>query len=51
MLICDTTCPDTLAPYLSIAVREAGVVATDAEYQKSSHLDSTHCFEHLSWSL
>ena len=48
ILVWDVTCPDTLAPsHLSVAVREAGAVAVDAEYRKElkySHLDATHCF-------
>ena len=48
MLVWDATCPDTLAPsYSTVAVREAGAVAADAEYrktQKYSHLSSSHCF-------
>ena len=47
-LVWDATCPDTLAPsHLSMAVREAGAVANDAEYrkkQKYSHLDYSHYF-------
>ena len=48
MLVWDATCPDTLAPSNStLAVREAGAVAADAEYkktQKYSHRSSSHCF-------
>ena len=48
ILVWDATCPDTLAPsHSSMAVREAGAVAVDAEYRKElkySHLDATHCF-------
>ena len=36
MLVWDATCPDTLAPsYSTLAVREAGAVAADAEYKKT----------------
>ena len=42
VLVWDATCPDTLAPsYSTVAVREAGAVAADAEYkktQKYSHI-------------
>ena len=48
VLVWDATFPDTLAPsYSTLAVREAGAVAADAEYkktQKYSHLSSSHCF-------
>ena len=48
VLVWDATCPDILAPFYStLAVREAGAVAADAEYkknQKYSHLSSSHCF-------
>ena len=48
VLVWDATCPDTLAPsYSTVAVREAGAVAADAEYrktQKYSRLSSSHCF-------
>ena len=44
----DATCPDTLAPsHSSLAIREAGAVAADAEFkkhQKYAHLDSSHLF-------
>ena len=44
----DVTCSDTLAhSYVSLAVREPGAVAADAEYRKTlkyGHLSSTHCF-------
>ena len=48
ILVWDATCPDTLAPsHSSLAVREAGAVAADAEYkkcQKYIHLASSHSF-------
>ena len=48
VLVWDATCPDTLAPsHSSLAVREAGAVAADAEYrktQKYTHLSSSHNF-------
>ena len=48
MLVWDTTCPDTLAPsYSSLATREAGAVAEEAERRKKakySHLERSHCF-------
>ena len=48
VLVWDATFPDTLAPsYSTLAVREAGTVAADAEYKKSqkySHLSSPHYF-------
>ena len=48
ILVWDATCPDTLAPsHISWAIREGGVVASNAENRKHarySHLDSTHHF-------
>ena len=48
MLVWDATCPDTLAPsYSSLATREAGAVAEEAERRKKakySHLERSHCF-------
>ena len=48
VLVWDATCPDTLAPsHSSLAVREAGAVAADAEYkktQKYTHLYPTTLF-------
>ena len=48
MLVWDATCPDTLAPsHSTLAVREAGAVAADAEYKKTlkyMHFNSSHCF-------
>ena len=48
VLVWDATCPDTLAPsYSSLATREAGVVAEEAERRKKvkySHLESSYCF-------
>ena len=53
MLVWDTTCSDTLAPsHSTLAVREAGAVAADAEYKKTlkyMHLDSSHCLFPLLW--
>ena len=47
VLVWDATCPDTLAPsYSSLATREAGVVAEEAERRKKvkySHLESSYC--------
>ena len=48
VLVWDATCPDTLAPsYSSLATREAGAVAEEAEQRKKvkySHLERSHCF-------
>ena len=48
VLVWDATFPDTLAPsYSTLAVREAGAVAADAEYKKSQkylHLSYSHYF-------
>ena len=48
VLVWDVTCPDTLAPsYSSLATREAGAVAKEAERRKKakySHLERSHCF-------
>ena len=47
VLIWDATCPDTLAPsHLSLAVREAGAVADDAEFRKMQKYSvvSSHYF-------
>jgi hypothetical protein len=48
ILVWDATCPDTLAPsHITMAVREAGAVAANAEHlknQRYSHLVTTHCF-------
>ena len=45
VLVWDATCPDTLAPsHSSLAIREAGAVAADAEHrkqQKYAHLDGS----------
>ena len=47
VLVWDATCPDTLAPsHLTLAVKEAGAVAAEADYKKTlkyMHLDSSHC--------
>ena len=44
----DATCPDTLAPsYITMASREAGAVAEEAEKKKSTkyaHLEESHYF-------
>ena len=48
MLVWDATCPDTLAPsYSTLAVREAGAVADEAERKKKvryAHLENSHHF-------
>ena len=48
VLVWDATCVDTLAPsHISLAVRESGAVAADAELRKKQKyllLDSTHHF-------
>ena len=48
ILVWDVTCPDTMAPsHPSLASREAGSVAQEAEYkktQKYSHLFPAHFF-------
>ena len=48
VLVWDATCPDTLAPsYSSLATREAGLVAEEAERRKKviySHLECSYCF-------
>ena len=48
VLVWDATCADTLAPsHISLAVRESGAVAADAELRKKQKyllLDSTHHF-------
>ena len=48
ILVWDATCPNTLAPsHLSLAIREGGAVASNAENRKQAkypHLDSTHHF-------
>ena len=48
VLVWDATCPDTLAPsHATLAVREDGAIAADAEYRKRlkhSHLERSHCF-------
>ena len=48
VLVWDATCPDTLAPsHSSLAIREAGAVAADAEHrkqQKYAHLDGSLFF-------
>ena len=41
----NVTCPDTLAPYSSLATRRAGAVAEEAERNKRSkyfHLEASH---------
>ena len=47
VLVWDATYPDTLAPsYSSLATREAGAVAEEAERSKKakySHLERSHC--------
>ena len=47
-MVWDATCADTLAPaHISLAVRESGAVAADAELRKKQKyllLDSTHHF-------
>lgn len=44
MLIWDVTCPDTLAPsHLSVATREAGAVATEAEFRKKLKYADLSC--------
>ena len=47
-LVWDATCPDTFAPsHVALAVREAGLVASQAEKakaQKYALLDSSHHF-------
>ena len=49
----DATCPDTLAPsHSSLANREAGAVAADAEHrkqQKYAHLDGSLFLSPLQW--
>ena len=49
VLVWDATCPDTLAPsYDTMATREAGVVAEEAEnkkYAKYAHLEESHHFD------
>ena len=53
VLVWDATCLDTLAPlHSSLAVREVGAVAADAEYkktQKYTHLSSSHNFVPSLW--
>ena len=47
VLVWDATCPDTLAPsYSTLAVREAGAVADEAERKKVkyAHLENSHHF-------
>ena len=48
VLVWDATCPDTLAPsYSTLAVREAGAVADEAERKKKvryAHLENSHHF-------
>ena len=53
VLVWDATCPDTLAPsHSSLANREAGAVAADAEHrkqQKYAHLDGSLFLSPLQW--
>ena len=53
VLVWDATCPDTLAPsYSTVAVREAGAVAADAEYRKSIRTSHPHIASFpLRWKL
>ena len=48
VLVWDATCPDTLAPsYITLASREAGAVAEEAEKKKRTkyaHLEESHYF-------
>ena len=48
ILVWDATCSDTLAPFhSSLAIRESGAIAADAEYhkrQKYAHLENTNFF-------
>ena len=45
ILVWDVTCPDTLASsYVSLAVREPGAVAAEAEYTKLTEMQSFPLF-------
>ena len=48
VLVWDATCPDTLAPsHITLAAREGGAVAADAEHRKRlkyTHLERSHYF-------
>ena len=48
VLVWDATCPDTLAPsHITLAAREGGTVAADAEHRKRlkyTHLERSHYF-------
>ena len=48
MLVCNVTCPDTLATsYSAVAAREAGAVAERRKKAKYAHLEPSHHFAHI----